>query len=146
MTVPAQTLRSTVEQTFDAIGVAGVEHVATLALREVGIILSLSTGIARVHGLPNVGYDELVSFPGRIQGIAFNLVQHEIGVVLLGDYTHLQAGDEVLRTGQVMDIAPNATLLERCTVYRQLWAQQNRHMDKQGPRHAALAQNLVHGD
>jgi len=52
----------------------------------------------------------------------------------------------VLDKGKVMDIAPHATLLERCTVYRQLWAQQNRHMDKQGPRHAALAPNLVHGD
>jgi subfamily B ATP-binding cassette protein HlyB/CyaB len=39
-----------------------------------------------------------------------------------------------------------STLLERCTVYRQLWAQQNRHMDRQGPRHAALAPNLVHGN
>jgi ATP-binding cassette, subfamily B, bacterial HlyB/CyaB len=52
----------------------------------------------------------------------------------------------VLDKGKVMDIAPHATLLERCTVYRQLWAQQNRHMDKQGPRHAALAPNLVNGD
>jgi subfamily B ATP-binding cassette protein HlyB/CyaB len=52
----------------------------------------------------------------------------------------------VLDKGKVMDIAPHATLLERCTTYRQLWAQQNRHMDKQGPRHAALAPNLVHGN
>jgi len=52
----------------------------------------------------------------------------------------------VLDKGQVMDIAPHATLLERCTVYRQLWAQQNRHMDKQGPRHAALAPTLHHGN
>ena len=52
----------------------------------------------------------------------------------------------VLDKGKVMDIAPHETLLERCTVYRQLWAQQNRHMDKQGSRHAALAPNLVHGN
>jgi subfamily B ATP-binding cassette protein HlyB/CyaB len=52
----------------------------------------------------------------------------------------------VLDKGKVMDIAPHATLLERCLVYRQLWAQQNRHMDKQGPRHAALAPNLLHGN
>jgi subfamily B ATP-binding cassette protein HlyB/CyaB len=52
----------------------------------------------------------------------------------------------VLDKGAVMDIAPHTTLLERCSVYRQLWAQQNRHMDKQGPRHAALAPNLVHGN
>ena len=52
----------------------------------------------------------------------------------------------VLEKGQVMDIAPHRTLLERCTVYRQLWAQQNRHLDSQGPRHAALAPTLVQGD
>jgi ATP-binding cassette subfamily B protein len=52
----------------------------------------------------------------------------------------------VLEKGQVMDIAPHRVLLERCTVYRQLWAQQNRHLDSQGPRHAALAPTLVQGD
>jgi ATP-binding cassette subfamily B protein len=52
----------------------------------------------------------------------------------------------VLDKGQVMDIAPHEKLLERCAVYRQLWAQQNRHMDRQGPRHAALAPNLLHGN
>ena len=52
----------------------------------------------------------------------------------------------VLDKGKVMDIAPHEKLLERCTVYRQLWAQQNRHMDKQGPRHAAIAPNLLHGN
>jgi len=52
----------------------------------------------------------------------------------------------VLEKGGVMDIAPHRVLLERCTVYRQLWAQQNRHLDSQGPRHAALAPTLVQGD
>jgi ATP-binding cassette, subfamily B, bacterial HlyB/CyaB len=52
----------------------------------------------------------------------------------------------VLEKGQVVDIAPHRVLLERCTVYRQLWAQQNRHLDSQGPRHAALAPTLVQGD
>jgi ATP-binding cassette subfamily B protein len=52
----------------------------------------------------------------------------------------------VLDKGKVMDMAPHEKLLERCTVYRQLWAQQNRHMDRQGPRHAALAPNLLHGN
>jgi ATP-binding cassette, subfamily B, bacterial HlyB/CyaB len=52
----------------------------------------------------------------------------------------------VLDKGQVMDIAPHRVLLERCAVYRQLWAQQNRHLDSQGTRHAALAPTLVQGD
>lgn len=52
----------------------------------------------------------------------------------------------VLEKGKVMDIAPHRVLVERCAVYRQLWAQQNRHLDSQGPRHAALAPTLVQGD
>ncbi|MGH7153414.1 MAG: peptidase domain-containing ABC transporter, partial [Acetobacteraceae bacterium] len=52
----------------------------------------------------------------------------------------------VLDKGQVKDMAPHRTLLERCSVYRQLWAQQNRHLESQGHRHAAIAPTLVHGD
>jgi ATP-binding cassette subfamily B protein len=52
----------------------------------------------------------------------------------------------VLEKGKVMDIAPHRVLLERCAVYRLLWAQQNRHLDSQGSRHAALAPTLIQGD
>jgi ATP-binding cassette subfamily B protein len=52
----------------------------------------------------------------------------------------------VLDQGKLMDIGPHSVLLERCSVYRQLWAQQNRHVDNQGPRHAALAPSLLQGD
>ncbi len=52
----------------------------------------------------------------------------------------------VLEKGKLVDIAPHRILLERCAVYRQLWAQQNRHLDSQGPRHATLAPALVQGD
>ncbi|MDE2515242.1 MAG: peptidase domain-containing ABC transporter [Rhodospirillales bacterium] len=52
----------------------------------------------------------------------------------------------VLDKGKVADIAPHRVLLERCAIYRQLWAQQNRHLETQGPRHAALAPNLAQGD
>jgi ATP-binding cassette subfamily B protein len=52
----------------------------------------------------------------------------------------------VLDKGQVVDIAPHLVLLERCSVYRQLWAQQNRHLETQGPRHATHTPTLVQGD
>ncbi len=81
--------------------------------REVGTILSVATGIAKVSGLPGVGFDELVMFPGDLLGIAFNVDADEIGVVLLGEYWHLHAGDEVLRTGRVMDVAAGDGLLGR---------------------------------
>ena len=81
--------------------------------REVGTILSVATGIAKVSGLPGVGFDELVTFPGDLLGIAFNVDADEIGAVLLGEYWHLHAGDEVLRTGRVMDVAVGDGLLGR---------------------------------
>lgn len=52
----------------------------------------------------------------------------------------------VLEQGKLVDIAPHAVLVERCAVYRQLWAQQNRHLDSQGPRHAAITPTLLQGD
>jgi F-type H+-transporting ATPase subunit alpha len=83
------------------------------ALQEVGTVLSVSTGIAIVGGLSGVGFEELLTFPKGIFGIAFNLDEDDIGVVLLGDYWQLNAGDEVLRTKRVMDIAVGEALIGR---------------------------------
>ncbi|MEO6922984.1 MAG: F0F1 ATP synthase subunit alpha, partial [Bryocella sp.] len=76
-----------------------------LTLREVGTVVEVSTGVAIVTGLPGVGYEELISFPGGLLGMAFNLDEEQIGVVLLGNYQHLHVGDEVERTHRVMDVA-----------------------------------------
>jgi F-type H+-transporting ATPase subunit alpha len=84
-----------------------------LTPREVGTITSVATGIAKVSGLPGVGFDELVTFPGDLLGIAFNVDEHEIGVVLLDECWHLHVGDEVQRTGRVMDVAVGDGLLGR---------------------------------
>ncbi|MHB8898508.1 MAG: alternate F1F0 ATPase, F1 subunit alpha [Thermoguttaceae bacterium] len=97
---------------------AGISQVreaftAQLTAHEVGTITTVSTGIAKVTGLPGVGFEELVKFPGDVFGIAFNVDAEEIGVVLLGEYSHLHAGDEVERTGRVMDVAVGEGLLGR---------------------------------
>ena len=76
-----------------------------------GTITTVSTGIAKVIGFPSVGFEELVKFPGGVFGIAFNVEAEDIGVVLLGEYSHLHAGDEVERTGRVMDVAVGEGLL-----------------------------------
>ena len=80
---------------------------------EIGIISSVSTGIAHVSGLAGVAADELLKFPNNIYGIAFNVDADSIGVVLLGEHWLLQAGDEVERTGRVMDVAVGEGLLGR---------------------------------
>ncbi|NNM52492.1 MAG: alternate F1F0 ATPase, F1 subunit alpha [Pseudomonadales bacterium] len=87
--------------------------VPQLMLREVGTVTHVSTGIAHVSGLPGIGFEEMLVFPGGMLGIAFNVDVNEIGVVLLGDYAQLHAGDEVSRTGRVMDVGVGEELLGR---------------------------------
>lgn len=75
-----------------------------LLLAEQGTIIQVSAGIATVSGLPGIGLEELIKFPGGILGIAFNINAENIGVVLLGDYSHLHAGDRAMRTMRIMDV------------------------------------------
>jgi F-type H+-transporting ATPase subunit alpha len=108
-----ENLQSVFDLAFAGISQVRGAFTPRLTLREVGTILSVATGIAKVSGLPNVGFEELVKFPGDVLGIAFNVDEDEIGVVLLGEYWHLHAGDEVERTGRVMDVAVGDGLLGR---------------------------------
>ncbi|NCC57983.1 MAG: F0F1 ATP synthase subunit alpha, partial [Synergistales bacterium] len=96
-------LKTLYEKAFDTIGKGVKSFSPRLEAREVGTVEKVNTGIATVSGLPGAGYEELLEFPGGVFGIAFNVDEDEIGVVLLGDYSHLFAGDEVRRTGRVMD-------------------------------------------
>jgi F-type H+-transporting ATPase subunit alpha len=113
MSAPPDPLESVFERAFTGLSQGRKRFRPQLTPQEVGTITSVSTGIARVSGLPGVGFDELVKFPGDVFGIAFNVDENEIGVVLLGEYWHLQAGDEVQRTGRVMDVAVGDGLLGR---------------------------------
>ena len=110
---PAEGLQKVFDRAFAGMRAAREAFAPNLAPREVGTISSIATGIAKVSGLPGVGFDELVKFPGDVFGIAFNVDESEIGVVLLGEYWHLRAGDEVERTGRVMDVAVGNGLLGR---------------------------------
>ncbi|HUI19879.1 MAG TPA: alternate F1F0 ATPase, F1 subunit alpha [Methylocella sp.] len=109
----SDSLRSLIDSAFADISRASESFVPRLTPREVGTIISVGTGIAKVTGLPGVGFEELVKFPGDLLGLAFNLDDDEIGVVLLGDCSHLRAGDEVARTGRVMDIPIGDALIGR---------------------------------
>jgi F-type H+-transporting ATPase subunit alpha len=113
MSVPPATIRSIIDHAFASISQARESFVSQIAPREVGTVTSVGTGIAKVSGLPGVGFEELLIFPGGVTGIAFNVDEDEIGVVLLGDYWDLHAGDEVERTGRVMDVAVGDGLLGR---------------------------------
>lgn len=111
---PPENLQNVIERAFAGMGQVRDAFAPQLTLREAGTISSVATGIAKVSGLPGVGFEELVTFPpGDVLGIAFNVDEDEIGVVLLGEYWQLHAGDEVRRTGRVMDVAVGEGLLGR---------------------------------
>ena len=113
MNTELENLEDVFERAFAGISRTCDAFTPRLVPREVGAITNVSTGIARVCGLPGAGFEELLEFPGGVFGIAFNVDEDDIGVVLLGDYSHLHAGDQVERTGRVMDVAVGDGLLGR---------------------------------
>ncbi|HEY1800571.1 MAG TPA: F0F1 ATP synthase subunit alpha [Terriglobales bacterium] len=84
-----------------------------ISVDEVGTVITLGDGIARVHGLDKVMAGELLAFPHNIGGIAMNLEEDQVGVVVLGDYTELKEGDEVKRTGRIMSVPVGDALIGR---------------------------------
>jgi F-type H+-transporting ATPase subunit alpha len=106
-----------VQEAFDAafLRIARAREIAPppLMLRETGTVTSISAGIAKVSGLPGTGFEEVLRFPGDSYGIAFNIEEDEIGVILLDDFSHLHAGDEVERRGHVMDVPVSDRVIGR---------------------------------
>ena len=91
-----------------------IEHYESkIAVDEVGTIITLGDGIARVYGLDKVMAGELLSFPHNVSGIAMNLEEDQVGVVILGEYTEIKEGDEVKRTGRIMSVPVGDALIGR---------------------------------
>ena len=86
---------------------------ATVSVSEVGSVISLGDGIARLHGLEKVMAGELLEFPHNVSGIAMNLEEDQVGAVLLGDYTEIREGDEVRRTQRIMSVPVGDALIGR---------------------------------
>jgi F-type H+/Na+-transporting ATPase subunit alpha len=85
----------------------------TVSVDEVGAIISVGDGIARVHGLERVMAGEMLSFPHEVFGIALNLEEEEVGVVLLGESQLLKEGDVVKRTNTIMSVPVGESLIGR---------------------------------
>jgi F-type H+-transporting ATPase subunit alpha len=85
----------------------------TVSVDEVGAIISVGDGIARVHGLEKVMAGEMLAFPKNIFGIALNLEEEEVGVVLLGESAELKEGDVVKRTNTIMSVPVGEALVGR---------------------------------
>jgi F-type H+-transporting ATPase subunit alpha len=84
-----------------------------VSVDEVGTIISLGDGIARVYGLDKVMAGELLDFGHGVSGIAMNLEEDQVGAVLLGDYTEIKEGGEVKRTGNIMSVPTGKALIGR---------------------------------
>jgi len=84
-----------------------------ITVDEVGTVISLGDGIARVYGLDKVMAGELLQFPHGVAGLAMNLEEEQVGVVLLGDYTEIREGDEVKRTGRIMSVPVGKEMVGR---------------------------------
>ncbi|MGO9517694.1 MAG: F0F1 ATP synthase subunit alpha, partial [Candidatus Korobacteraceae bacterium] len=84
-----------------------------IAVDEVGSVMSIGDGIARVYGLDKVMAGELLSFPHNVAGIAMNLEEDQVGVVLIGEYTEVEEGDEVKRTGRIMSVPVGDAMIGR---------------------------------
>ncbi len=86
---------------------------AKMHVDEVGTIISLGDGIARIHGLDKVMAGELLAFPHDVAGLAMNLEEDQVGAVLLGDYTELSEGNTVRRTGKILSVPVGEGMIGR---------------------------------
>lgn len=80
---------------------------------DVGTVIQVGDGIARAHGLENVMAGELLEFPSGVLGYAFNLEESNVGIVILGPYRDIREGDQVKRTGRIMEVPVGEELLGR---------------------------------
>jgi F-type H+/Na+-transporting ATPase subunit alpha len=84
-----------------------------IAVDEVGTVMSLGDGIARIHGLDKVMAGELIEFPHGVAGLAMNLEEDQVGAVLMGEYTEIREGDTVKRTGRIMSVPVGDAMIGR---------------------------------
>ncbi len=91
-----------------------IEHFgAGVAVANVGTVVEVGDGIARIHGLGNAAYNELLQFPHNIMGLALNLEEDNVGAAILGDYSQIKEGDEVKATGMVVEVPVGNSLIGR---------------------------------
>src|SRR5919108_1049365 len=93
----------------DQIGNFAVE----VDVAEVGTVISIGDGIARVHGIERAMAGEMLEFPHGVFGIALNLEEESVGAVLLGDFKSIKEGDQVKRTGRIISVPVGEAMLGR---------------------------------
>jgi F-type H+-transporting ATPase subunit alpha len=106
VTIRGQDIVSVIKQQIEQFG-------APLKMVDVGTVIEIGDGIARIHGLAAARYNELLQFPNDIMGIALNLEEDSVAAVILGDYTTIKEGDEVRCTGRIAEVPVGEALIGR---------------------------------
>ncbi len=89
------------------------QYESKLDVREVGTVLDVGDGIAHVYGLSNVMSGEMVAFPNGVNGLAFNLEENSVGIIILGNYLDINEGDEVRSLGQLLSVPVGDAVIGR---------------------------------
>lgn len=84
-----------------------------VTMTDVGTVVEVGDGIARIHGLPGCKYNELLEFPDNIMGVALNLEEDSVSAIVMGDYTKIKEGDEVKSTGRIAEVPVGEALIGR---------------------------------
>ncbi|UOQ50254.1 F0F1 ATP synthase subunit alpha [Gracilibacillus caseinilyticus] len=106
MSIKAEEISALIKQQIES-------YDADIEVADVGTVIEIGDGIARAHGLDNVMSGELVEFSNGVMGMAQNLEESNVGIVILGPYTGIREGDEVRRTGRIMEVPVGEELIGR---------------------------------
>jgi len=106
VTTRGQDIVSVIKQQIEQFG-------AALTMVDVGTVIEIGDGIARIHGLAAAEYNELLQFPHEVMGITLNLEEDSVAAVVLGDYTSIKEGDEVRCTGRIAEVPVGEALIGR---------------------------------
>ncbi|HEY54944.1 MAG TPA: F0F1 ATP synthase subunit alpha [Dehalococcoidia bacterium] len=106
MTIRGQDIVSVLKKQIEQFG-------APVGMVDVGTVIEIGDGIARIHGLAAARYNELLQFPNDIMGIALNLEEDSVAAIILGDYTVIKEGDEVRCTGRIAEVPVGEALIGR---------------------------------
>lgn len=106
MSIKAEEISKLIKQQIE-------NYQSDIQVNEVGTVIQIGDGIARAHGLDNVMIGELLEFSNGVMGMAQNLEENNVGIVILGPYTGIREGDEVRRTGRIMEVPVGEQLIGR---------------------------------
>ncbi len=106
MTTRGQDIASVIKQQIEQFGMA-------VSMVDVGTVIEIGDGIARIHGLAAAKYSELLAFPNEIMGVAMNLEEDSVAAIILGDYSQIKEGDEVRCTGRIAEVPVGDALIGR---------------------------------